>query len=117
LDVERFNVRKLSELDIRKQYQIKISDKSAALRSLNGSKDVNRAWEHIKDNAKISAKMSLALFEWKQHKPWFDEECSQFVDQGKQAKMQWMRDRNISNMDNLNNVRHVASRYFRDKKR
>jgi len=30
-DVERFNLRKLSELEVRKQYQIKISNRSAAL--------------------------------------------------------------------------------------
>jgi hypothetical protein len=30
---------------------------------------------------------SLGLHEVKQHKPWFDEECSGFLDQRKQAKM------------------------------
>jgi hypothetical protein len=24
------------------------------------------------------------------HKPWFDEECSELVDLGKQAELQWM---------------------------
>jgi len=28
----------------------------------------------------------------KQHKPWFDEECLGFLDQRKQAKMQWVQD-------------------------
>jgi len=53
----------------------------------------------------------------KQHKPWFDEKSSQFVYQKKQAKMQWLQDPNQSNADNLNNVRHAASRYFRNKKK
>jgi hypothetical protein len=56
LDVETFNLRKLSELEVRKQYQIKISNKFAALEILNGSKDRNRAWENIKDNIKTSTK-------------------------------------------------------------
>jgi hypothetical protein len=30
-DVERFNLRKLNDLEVRKQYQIKISDRFAAL--------------------------------------------------------------------------------------
>jgi hypothetical protein len=34
----------------------------------------------------MSAKESLGLYEKKQHKPWFDEECSKFLDQRKQAK-------------------------------
>jgi hypothetical protein len=51
----------------------------------------------------------------KQHKPWFDEECLRFLDQRKQVKMQWLQDPNQSNVDNLNNVRHEASRYFINK--
>jgi hypothetical protein len=31
----------------------------------------------------------------------------------KQAKMQWLHNPNQSNVDNLNNVRRGASRYFR----
>ena len=53
----------------------------------------------------------------KQHKPWFDEECSHFLDQGKQAKIQWVQDRSQSSVDNLNSIRHEASRHFRNKKK
>jgi predicted site-specific integrase-resolvase len=35
----------------------------------------------------------------KQHIPWFDEECSQFLDQRKQAKRQWLQDTNQCNVD------------------
>ena len=52
----------------------------------------------------------------KQHKPWFDEECLGFLDQRKQAKLQWLQDPNQSSVDNLNNVRCEASRHFRNKK-
>jgi hypothetical protein len=46
-DVVRFNYRKLNELDVRKQYQIEISNKFAALENLSVGKDINRAWENI----------------------------------------------------------------------
>jgi len=36
---------------------------------------MNRGWENIKENIKISAEESLCLYELKQHKPWFDDEC------------------------------------------
>ena len=52
-----------------------------------------------------------------QHKPWLDEECLRFLDQRKQAKMQWMQDPSQCNVDNINNVRRVASRHFRNKKK
>jgi hypothetical protein len=52
----------------------------------------------------------------KQHKPWFDEECLGFLDQRKQANMQWIHDPSQSNVDNVNNVRRDASRHSRNKK-
>jgi len=44
-DVERFNLRKLNEPEVRKQYQIKISNWFAAFENLNDGEDVNRIWE------------------------------------------------------------------------
>ena len=75
-DGERFNLKKLSEPEFRKQYQIKISKKFAALKILNHSEDINRAWENIKKNIKTSAKESRGLYELKPYEPWFNEECS-----------------------------------------
>jgi hypothetical protein len=43
--------------------------------------DINRAWETITENIKISAKESQGHYELKKHKPWFDEECSKLLDQ------------------------------------
>jgi hypothetical protein len=86
-DAERFNHKKPSELEVKKQHQIKISNRFAALENLNVSEDINRAWENIKESIKFLAKESLGLYERKQHKPWFDKECSKFLDQRKQAKM------------------------------
>ena len=40
---------------------------------------------------------SLGLYELKQHKPWFDEECLGFLDQRKRVKMQWLQNPNQSN--------------------
>jgi len=55
------------------------------------------------------------VLELKQHQPRFDEECLGFLDQRKQAKMQWLPDPNQRSVDNLNNVRREASRHFRNK--
>jgi len=72
-DGERFNLRKLNELEVRKQYQIEIMNKFASLENLSDDEDINRAWENIKENIETSAKESLGLCDLKQHKPWFDE--------------------------------------------
>jgi len=114
---QRFNLRKPTELEVRKQYQIEITNRFAGLENLNDDEDVNKTWENIKENIQTSAKESLGLHELEQPKPWFDEECLGFLDQRKQAKMQWIQDPSQSNVDNLNNVRREFSRHFRNKKK
>jgi len=39
----RFNVKKLSELKVRKQYKIKVSNRFAALENISDSEDINGA--------------------------------------------------------------------------
>ena len=56
VDRQRFNLSKLNDLEIRKQYQIEITNRFAALENLNEDEDVNRTWENIKENIKTSAK-------------------------------------------------------------
>ena len=41
-DVERFNVRKLNELEVRKQYQIKILNRFVVVENLNDSDGIHR---------------------------------------------------------------------------
>ena len=55
-DRQRFNLRKLSEPEVREQYQIEITNRFAALENLNDDEDVNRTWESIKGNIQTSVK-------------------------------------------------------------
>jgi len=59
-DGERFNLRQLNELEVRKQYQIELTNRFAALENLSDDEDINRAWENIKENIKTSAKESMS---------------------------------------------------------
>jgi len=58
-----FNLRTLNELEVRKQYQIEITNRFAALETLRDGEDINKAWENIKENIKTSASESLDLRE------------------------------------------------------
>jgi predicted RNA-binding protein Jag len=87
------------------------------LANSSDGEDINRAWENIKNNTKTSDTESLGLHELKWHRPWFDEECLGLLEQRKQPKIQWEKDPNQHNVDNLNNVRSKASRHFRNKKK
>ena len=57
--MKRFNLKKLTKVDLTEQYQIKISYRFAALENLNYSDDTNKDWQNIKQNIKISVKNSL----------------------------------------------------------
>ena len=87
------------------------------MENLSNGEDISKAWENIIKNIKTSAKVSLSLHELKQHKLWFDEECLCFLDQRKQAKMQWVQNPSQRNVDNLSNVRREARRHLRNKQK
>jgi predicted metallo-beta-lactamase superfamily hydrolase len=101
--MERFNLKKLNEVE-GKEYSVEISNRFTALENSDTEVDINRAWETIRENIKISAKVSLDYYELKKHKPWFNEEYSKLLDQRKQAKLQWLQDPSKINGDNLNNI-------------
>jgi hypothetical protein len=67
--MEKFNLRKRNDMEVKEQYRVKV-------------------WESIAENIKTSATQSLGYYELKQHKPWFDEECSKLLGRRKQAKLQ-----------------------------
>jgi hypothetical protein len=102
---------------VRKQYQIEITNRFAALENLDNDGDIKLAWDNIKESIQTSARERLVLHESKQHIPWFDEECLGFLDQRKRAKMRWMQDPSQSNVENLNKLSRDASRHLRNKKK
>jgi hypothetical protein len=71
--MERFNLKKFNEVEVKEQNRVEISNRFAALVNLEDVVDINRSWETIGENIKISAKVSLGYYELKKHKPWFDE--------------------------------------------
>jgi hypothetical protein len=116
-NMERFNLKKLNDVEGKEQFRVEVSNRFAALEHLDSEVDINSAWETIRGNIKISARESLGYFELNKHKPWFEDGCSKLLDQRKQAKLQWLQDPSQINGDNLNYVRREASRHFKNKKR
>ena len=84
-------MRKLNESEVREQYQIDITNRFAALENPDDDEDVNRTWENIKEDIQMSAKESLGLDEFKQNKPWFDEERLGFWIKGSGLKFSGYR--------------------------
>jgi hypothetical protein len=88
--MERFNPKKLNEVEGKEQYHVEVSNRFTALENVGTEVEINSAWETIQENIKISAKESLGFYELRKHKPWFDEGCSKLLDQRKLAKLQWL---------------------------
>jgi hypothetical protein len=116
-DLERFDLTKLDDVEVKEKYRLEISNRFAALDSLDESFDINNAWESIRENVKNSAKGNLGYHGLKHNKSVFDNECSELVDQRKQAKLQWLQNPSQINGDNLQDLRRETSRTFRNKKR
>jgi hypothetical protein len=86
-DVQRFDLKKLDNVEVKEEYHIEISNSFATLEHLDESFDINNAWESIRENVKTSAKDNLGYHRLKHNKPWFEDECSKLIDQQKQAKL------------------------------
>jgi hypothetical protein len=99
-DLERFDLKKLNDIEVKEKYHVEISNRLVNLESLDESFDINNAWENIRENIKTSAKDNLRYQKLKHNKPWFDDECSKLMDQRKQAKLQWLQNPNQINGDN-----------------
>jgi hypothetical protein len=74
-DLERFDPRKLDDIEVKEKYQVEISNLFAVLESLDDSFDIDNAWESIRENIKTSAKDHLGYHRLKHNKQWFQDEC------------------------------------------
>jgi hypothetical protein len=62
---------------------VEIWNRFVALENLDESLDNSSAWESIRDNVKISANDNLGYHRLKDNKPWFNDECSKLIDNGR----------------------------------
>jgi hypothetical protein len=84
-DMDKFNLNKLNEGEVKEQYHVTIRDKFSVLENLKDNGD-------IIENIQFSTEESIGHCESKHHKPWFDEKYSKLVDRRKQAKLKWSQD-------------------------
>jgi hypothetical protein len=103
MEMDRVNLKELNEGEVKEEYQIINKNSFSALENLEDNRDINRVWDAIRENIRVSAKECIGHCEAKRHKPWFDEECSKSVYRRKLAKLQWLQDPNVVNDDNLSN--------------
>jgi hypothetical protein len=59
--VQRFNLKKLNEVQSKEQYRVEISNRFAALENLGTEMDINSVWETIRDNQNFCQRQSRLL--------------------------------------------------------
>jgi hypothetical protein len=59
--MERFNLKKLNNVEGKEQYRVEISNRFAVLENLDNDVDINRAWETIKRISQLQPK-SLGFY-------------------------------------------------------
>jgi hypothetical protein len=57
--MEKFNLKKLNEVEGKEKYRVEVSNRFAALEDFDAEVEINTIWETIRGNIKISAKESL----------------------------------------------------------
>jgi hypothetical protein len=67
-DLEKFDPKKLDDIEVKEKYQVEISNRFAALKSLDESFDINNALESTGENIKTSAKDNLGYHMLKHNK-------------------------------------------------
>jgi hypothetical protein len=60
--MQRFDLRTLNDAEVKKQCQVKITNRFAASENFDDNVDMNRAWENIRKNIRTSAKDSLGHY-------------------------------------------------------
>jgi hypothetical protein len=51
-DLERFDLKKLDNIEVKVRYQVEISNRFAALESIDESFDINNAWEVLEKTSR-----------------------------------------------------------------
>jgi hypothetical protein len=50
MDMERLNLKRLNEGEVKEQYRVTIKNRFLALENLEDNRDINRAWDTIREN-------------------------------------------------------------------
>jgi hypothetical protein len=74
---ERFNLKKLNEVEGKEQYRVEMSNNFPAFDNFDAEVDINRTWETIRER--------ISEFQPEKHKPWFNEGCSKLCG----TEMKW----------------------------
>jgi len=72
--LEALLLKNLKKVKVVELYRFKMSKRITGLENLDDSGGINRAWEIIRENIKISDIEFIDHCEWEGYKPWYGKE-------------------------------------------
>jgi hypothetical protein len=61
MDMDRFNLKKLNDGELKEHYQVTIKNIFSVFENFEDNRDIYRAWDAIRENIKISDKESVIV--------------------------------------------------------
>ena len=110
-DIEWKNHTNVNDVELRGAYQFEVSNSAKLRKDIDGTGNIEWAWQNVRENLKKSVKQSLGHYERKQHMSWADEDSLKFVDLRNQLILQWLQELRKINPDHLAKVRGKSSRH------
>jgi len=90
--IDRYDIEKLEEVNIQKDYDRKICE-TLKVQQITNTDDVNDVWIKIRNTVQQTAKTTIGIKE-KRKKPWFNQICEDAVQRRKIAREEWLKDTN-----------------------
>jgi hypothetical protein len=78
-DLERFDLEKLDNIEVKEKYQVEVSNRFVVSDSLDESFGINNAWDNIRENIKTSANENLGYQKLKPNKTWLGDGRSKLI--------------------------------------
>lgn len=110
----KWDINKLQNEEIQKQYQDYVREKIVASPEEN---EVESRWKNIQTALTEAARNVLGHQKKRSKKNWYDDECKQLVEERQKARKKMLDDPTIESIENHKESRKRARKIFRQKKR
>lgn len=114
--MEKWDIEKLKNEDIKTQYEIKLEQKLIA-RMASEHHDINDAWNQIRQNVESAATKTIGKRTKSRRNHWFDNECQEAFNEKNAARQKNLSRQTRAGTEDYRSKRFYERKLFRRKKR
>lgn len=109
----KWNIEKLKDENIQKQYQREITKNLNKNRAIE---EADKEWDIIKSCIKTSADKVVGRQKENKRNSWYDRECALITKHKKEARLRWIRTRKHDDYENYKKIRKESTKIMQRKK-